>query len=99
MDKEMYVPPEPPSCSRSDNSLVLIGKNSRGQWVAQRQDGLFGGLFVDCKKAVRFALDEIGHHPQSIVIVSEPLELDMSPKPATRSLARPGSDFQLARVA
>ncbi|MGZ5811963.1 MAG: hypothetical protein ACXWKA_20135 [Xanthobacteraceae bacterium] len=99
MDKEMDVPPEPPSCRRSENSLVLVGKNSRGQWVAQRQDGLFGGLFVDCKKAVRFALDENGHHPQSIVIVSEPLELDMSRKPAVHSHSRLGSDFELARVA
>ena len=64
MDKDKDVSSEPPSCSRSDNSLVLIGRNSHGQWVAQQQGGLFGGLFVDRTKAVRFALDENGHRPQ-----------------------------------
>ncbi len=87
MPIETDEPSEPPSCrnfasSNSPRQLVLIGKNSRGQWVAQHQGGLFGGLFVDCKKAVRFALDENGHHPNLVVVVSGVLELDMNRKPA-----------------
>jgi hypothetical protein len=33
---------EPPSC-RSASSIIFIGKNSRGNWVAQEQNGLYGG--------------------------------------------------------
>jgi hypothetical protein len=99
MDMEKEDPSEPPSCGQSPTSLVLIGKNSRGQWVAQDQQGLFGGLFVDCKKAMRFALDENGHRPQSVVIVSGVLELDMSRKPAAVSRATSGGESALARVA
>src|SRR6202051_4379094 len=36
---------EPPSCS-SASTIVFVGKNSRGNWVAQEQNGLYGGLFV-----------------------------------------------------
>src|SRR3979490_737209 len=34
---------EPPSCS-SASTIVLIGRNSRGNWVAQEQNGLYGGV-------------------------------------------------------
>ena len=85
MDLEKDEPVEPPSRASSGVPPVLIGRNSRGQWVAQDQRGLFGGLFVDCKKALRFARDEIGRGPQSIVIVSGVLELDISRRPATAS--------------
>ncbi|SFM17419.1 hypothetical protein SAMN03159423_5787 [Bradyrhizobium sp. NFR13] len=66
---------EPPSCG---SSLVFIGKNSRGQWVAQQQNGLFGGLFVSRANAVRYALFENGHHPEAIIETASPIELDMS---------------------
>lgn len=65
---------EPPSCS---SSLVFIGKNSRGNWVAQEQNGLFGGLFVNRAEAVRYALFENGHHPEAIVAMPNVIELDM----------------------
>jgi hypothetical protein len=65
---------EPPSCS---SSLVFIGKNSRGNWVAQEQNGLFGGLFVNRAEAVRYALFENGHHPEAIVATPDVLELNM----------------------
>jgi hypothetical protein len=57
---------------------VLIGKNSRGQWVAQQQDGLFGGLFVHRVDAVRYALFENGQHAEAITDVSGIIELDMA---------------------
>ncbi|MES2602997.1 MAG: hypothetical protein V4602_19510 [Pseudomonadota bacterium] len=65
---------EPPSCS---SALVFIGKNSRGQWVAQEQHGLFGGLFISRAAAVRYALFENGHHSESIMAAPGTIELDM----------------------
>ncbi len=65
---------EPPSCSAS---IVFIGKNGRGQWVAQERNGLYGGLFIDRISAMRYALFENGHHPESIITVSTGLELDI----------------------
>jgi hypothetical protein len=68
---------EPPSCS-SPFTIVFIGKNSRGNWVAQEQNGLYGGLFVNHAQAVKYALFENGHHPETIVELSREIELDMS---------------------
>jgi hypothetical protein len=70
---------EPPSCS-SASTIVFIGKNSRGQWVAQEQSGLYGGLFVNRAQAVKYALFENGHHPETIVELSREIELDMGGK-------------------
>ena len=67
---------EPPSFS-SQSTVVFIGRNSRGQWVAQEQNGLFGGLFVSRAQAVKYALFENGHHPETIVELSRSIELDM----------------------
>jgi hypothetical protein len=66
----------PPSCS-SASAIVFIGQNSRGKWVAQEQNGLFGGLFVSRKEAVKYALFENGRHPGAILELSREIELDM----------------------
>jgi hypothetical protein len=73
---------EPPSCS-SASSIVFIGRNSRGNWVAQEQNGLYGGLFVNRAQAVKYALFENNHHPETIVELSREIELDLSGKPAS----------------
>src|ERR1700730_5513890 len=70
---------EPPSCS-SASTIVFIGKNSRGNWVAQEQNGLYGGLFVNRAQAVKYALFENGHHPETIVELSRDIELDIGGK-------------------
>jgi hypothetical protein len=67
---------EPPSCS-SASTIVFIGRNSRGNWVAQEQNGLYGGLFVSRAQAFKYALFENGHHPETIVELSREIELDM----------------------
>jgi len=72
---------EPPSASRSDSSLFLIGKNSRGNWVVQDQRGLCGGLFIDRVEALKFAMFENGNRPQAVIMVPGVLELDMGRKP------------------
>jgi hypothetical protein len=68
---------EPPSCT---SNLVIIGRNSRGNWVAQEKNGLFGGLFVSRAQAVKYALFENGHHPETIVLTANTVELDMHRK-------------------
>lgn len=69
---------EPPLLT---SALVLIGQNSRGQWVAQEQRGLFGGLFKNRLDALRYALFENGHRPEAIVETASLVELDMSAPP------------------
>ena len=71
---------EPPSCS-SPSAVVLIGRNRRGQWVAQEQTGLYGGLFVSHAQAVKYALFENGHHPETIVELAREIELDRAAHP------------------
>jgi hypothetical protein len=68
---------EPPSYT---SSLVIIGRNSRGNWVAQEQNGLFGGLFVDRAHAVKYALFENGHRREAIVLTANIIELDLHRK-------------------
>ena len=71
---------EPPSCS-SASTIVFIGKNRRGNWVAKEQNGLYGGLFVSRAEALKYALFENGHHPETIVELSREIELDMNGAP------------------
>ena len=70
---------EPPLC-RSASPIVFIGRNSRGHWVAQEQNGLYGGLFVNRAQAMKYALFENGHRPETIVELSCAIELDLSGK-------------------
>jgi len=67
--------PEPPS---SRSPLFFIGKDSRGHWVVQDQQHLYGGLFADRAEALRYALFENGNRPQAVVMVPGVFELDMS---------------------
>ncbi|MGJ4943152.1 hypothetical protein ACQR1W_21420 [Bradyrhizobium sp. HKCCYLS1011] len=67
---------EPPSCNQSTAALVFVGRNRSGQWVAQEQNGLYGGLFVSRAAAMKYALFENGHHPETIVELSRAIELD-----------------------
>ena len=71
-------PPSPQSCTRS--SLFLIGKDSRGHWVVQDDQGSCGGLFVNRAEALKFAMFENGNRPQAVVMVPGVFELDMSRK-------------------
>ena len=73
---------EPPSC-HSSSAIVFIGSNRRGQWVVQQQSGLYGGLFVSRAQAVKYALFENGHHPETIVELASEIELDMGRAPAS----------------
>jgi hypothetical protein len=85
---------EPPSCGSASN-IVFIGRNRRGEWVAQEQNGLYGGLFVNRAQAVKYALFENGHHPETIVELSREFELDMN----SSSAAVPSQATATRRVA
>lgn len=63
---------EPPS---SIDHRVFIGVNSRGQWVAREEHGLYGGLFCHRADALRYALFENGRRPEAVVETPFVLEL------------------------
>ncbi|MDA9518827.1 hypothetical protein XI06_00300 [Bradyrhizobium sp. CCBAU 11434] len=77
---------EPPSCS-SLSSIVFIGKNRRGQWIAQEQHGLYGGLFVSRAEALKYALFENGQHPETNVELPREIELEMGKNPGVSQRA------------
>ena len=90
---------KPPSPSCSISSLFLVGRNSRGNWVVQDQNGLRGGLFVDRAEALKFAMFENGKRPQAVIMVPGIFELDMNRKPAATDRAADDAPPALARAA
>ena len=70
-----------------NTTIFLIGRNSRGQWIARARDGLYGGLFVSRAAAVRYALFENGHRPEAIVDIIGIVELDLSRAPSEQAAA------------
>jgi hypothetical protein len=62
----------------ANSSLFLIGKNRRGNWVAQSQHGLRGGLFISRAEALKFALFENGNRPELVITVPGVFDLDLS---------------------
>ena len=82
---------EPPSCRSAAFSLVFIGQNNKGDWVAQEQNGLFGGLFVNRAQAIKYALFENGNHPETIVELPREMELDF-----THGISQTGSARRVA---
>jgi len=71
---------EPPSRFRPP--LFMVGRDERGNWVAQGLDGVCGGLFVNRDAAMRYIRSENGPQPQAVMMVSGVLELDMNRWPA-----------------
>jgi hypothetical protein len=67
---------EPPS-TPARSSTFLLGRNSRGHWVAQDQQHMCGGLFINRTEALKFALFENGNQPQAVIMVPGHLELDL----------------------
>jgi hypothetical protein len=72
---------EPPSLSRCITPFhFMMGRDSRGNWVVQDEDGLCGGLFVDRVQALRFAMSENGNRPDAVIMVPGVFELDLGNK-------------------
>jgi hypothetical protein len=79
------VQSEPPSRrSPSLSRLFRVGRNSRGNWVAQDQYGLRGGLFVNRIDALKFAKFENGNRPEAVILVPGIIELNLSARPNQR---------------
>ncbi len=74
---------EPPSCLHPP--VFMLGRDSRGHWVAQEPSGTRGGLFVNRGEALKFVKSESSVHPHAIVWVSGILELNTGFAPAVRS--------------
>jgi hypothetical protein len=72
----------------TSSRLFRIGKDRQGRWVAQDQQGLCGGLFVDRAQALKFAMFENGNHPQAVIFVPYVLDLDMNSTPQQQTKAR-----------
>jgi hypothetical protein len=72
-------PPSPSLCSTP--SLFLIGRDHEGHWVVRDVQGRRGGLFVERKDALKYALFENGNRPQAVVMVPCVLELDVNAAP------------------
>jgi hypothetical protein len=90
---------EPPSSRLASlPRLFRIGRDSHGHWVAQDQQGLCGGLFVDRAQALKFAMFENGNSPQAVIMVPGVVELDMSSTPHAR-VSSPKRGTALRRVA
>jgi hypothetical protein len=87
---------EPPS--RTSNH-VIVGRNSRGNWVAQEQNGLFGGLFVSRAQALKYALFENGQHPETIILTTNIVELDMHRKAPLSQMAMDANRSPQGRAA
>jgi hypothetical protein len=65
MRKDKY--PSIVPCSRP--LQFQIGRDSRGNWVVQDDQGLCGGLFIDRTQALRFAMLENGTRPFDVRFV------------------------------
>ena len=79
MKKDKY--PSIVPCSRP--LQFQIGRDSRGNWVVQDDQGVCGGLFIDRTQALRFAMLENGNRPQAVVMVPGVFELDVDRKAPT----------------
>jgi len=71
---------EPPSSSQI---VFLVGRNSRGHWVAQERNGLYGGLFISRAAAVSYAMFENGHNPAGVIATPDTIELQITGRPAS----------------
>lgn len=80
-------PVEPLSC-RPAAPTVFVGRNRRGNWIAREQNGIFGGLFMKRAQALKYALRENGHHPETIVELSHEIDLYNSANPEIASTRR-----------
>jgi hypothetical protein len=90
---------EPPSCTNSESSLFLVGKDSHGWWVVQDKSGLRGGLFIDRAEALKFAMFENGHRPEAVIMVPGILELNMSAQSSTGLRTADNAQVPLQRAA
>jgi hypothetical protein len=71
-----HTDPSAPLVQESD--CVLVGVNSRGNWIARDTFGTRGGIFVSCAAALSFARLEFHLRTLPIVMSDGNIELDLS---------------------
>ncbi len=57
-------------------SCLFIGQDHCGRWVVRDAHSLCGGLFVNQKEAIRYAMYECQRRPQSVIMLPNGLELE-----------------------
>ena len=72
------MPSQAKSANSSKAASLLIGQDHCGQWVVRDARGHFGGVFVDRREALRFAMFDSRRTPQSVIMTPYGLELDMT---------------------
>lgn len=91
---------EPPSTqAAAPSSLFRVGKDSRGHWVVQDQQGLRGGIFMDRAEALKFAMFENGNRSQAVIMVPGVLELDINDRPYAAPHVRANSQILFRHLA
>ena len=63
----------------SAQAALLMGTNSRGDWVVRDRAGRRGGVFVNRASALRYARLETGERTPHLTVVAGTLELDGPP--------------------
>jgi hypothetical protein len=91
----MDKPPDAASSSWLLPPTFLIGRDSRGNWVAQERSGACGGLFASRAAALKFAKFESGNQPHAVVWVNGVLELDYRVCRTARQPNQNANDFRL----
>ena len=79
----MHTYPQPRLWRKVKQSLGCFRRHRRAAGGAV--SGLYGGLFVSRAQAVKYALFENGHRPETIVELAREIELDMGGAPAVSS--------------
>jgi hypothetical protein len=64
------------AASAASYSRLSIGQDRAGHWVVKDAQSLCGGLFANRTEAIRFAMYECQRRPQSVIMLSDGLELD-----------------------
>ena len=62
--------------STANSPCLFIGQDRAGCWVVKDAHSLCGGVFVNRKEAIRFAMYECQRRPQSVIMLPDGLELD-----------------------
>jgi hypothetical protein len=73
----MATQTDPSALPIQQSDCVLVGMNSRGNWIARDALGARGGIFVSCAAALSYARLEFRLRTLPIVMIDSNIELDL----------------------
>jgi hypothetical protein len=77
-DATIKLPRRPDETVLSESiPLFFVGQDKHGFWVAREAQGRSGGLFLFKRSAMRFARSKSSSAGCAMMVVAEPLELDL----------------------